>query len=127
MTERRQAVALIEPWVDETNPLESLIGRGLATRGTVAYLDSSALIKLVVLGAESEQLRLELARRGRRASSALAVDQGSGLALPRVPSRRDERVLRHTRRRLGPLRGRDTMTASVPGCSCSEVPWLRMR
>lgn len=33
VTERRQPVAVIEPWVDETDPLERLIGQGLATRG----------------------------------------------------------------------------------------------
>lgn len=38
----------------------------------VAYLDSSALIKLVVPEAESESLRAELRRWGRHASSALA-------------------------------------------------------
>jgi predicted nucleic acid-binding protein len=38
----------------------------------VAYLDSSALIKLVVPEAETEPLRLELAGWSRHASSALA-------------------------------------------------------
>ena len=33
VTERRQPVAVIEPWVDDTDPLERLIGQGLATRG----------------------------------------------------------------------------------------------
>jgi prevent-host-death family protein len=33
VTERRQPVAVIEPWVDETDPLERLIGQGLARRG----------------------------------------------------------------------------------------------
>jgi prevent-host-death family protein len=33
VTERRQPVAVIEPSVDETDPLERLIGQGLATRG----------------------------------------------------------------------------------------------
>jgi predicted nucleic acid-binding protein len=44
----------------------------LAELAPVAYVDSSALIKLVVPEAESEQLRLELARWNRHASSALA-------------------------------------------------------
>jgi prevent-host-death family protein len=41
VTERRQPVAVIEPWVDETDPLERLIGQGLATRGSggVANID----------------------------------------------------------------------------------------
>jgi prevent-host-death family protein len=34
VTERRQPVAVIEPWVDESDALEQLIGQGLATRGT---------------------------------------------------------------------------------------------
>ena len=33
VTERRQPVAVLAPWVDETDPLERLIGEGLATRG----------------------------------------------------------------------------------------------
>jgi uncharacterized protein len=44
----------------------------LADLAPVAYLDSSALIKLAVPEAESEQLRLELARWSRHASSAFA-------------------------------------------------------
>ncbi len=38
----------------------------------VAYLDSSALIKLVIPETESDKLRTELGRWGRHASSALA-------------------------------------------------------
>jgi predicted nucleic acid-binding protein len=44
----------------------------LADLPPVAYLDSSALIKLVIPEAESEQLRGELARWSRHASTALA-------------------------------------------------------
>jgi prevent-host-death family protein len=33
VTERRQPVAVIQPWVDESDPLERLIGLGLARRG----------------------------------------------------------------------------------------------
>lgn len=33
VTERRQPVAILAPWVDETDPLERMIGQGLATRG----------------------------------------------------------------------------------------------
>jgi predicted nucleic acid-binding protein len=40
--------------------------------GLVAYVDSSALIKLVVPEAESEALRAEVGRWSRHASSALA-------------------------------------------------------
>jgi prevent-host-death family protein len=32
VTERRQPVAVLAPWVDETDPLERMIGQGLATR-----------------------------------------------------------------------------------------------
>jgi hypothetical protein len=44
----------------------------LADLAPVTYLDSSALIKLVVPEAETEGLRVELARWTRHASSALA-------------------------------------------------------
>jgi predicted nucleic acid-binding protein len=44
----------------------------LAELAPVAYLDSSALIKLVVPEAETEPLRVELATWHRHASSALA-------------------------------------------------------
>lgn len=33
VTERRQPVALLTPWTDETDVLERLVGQGLATRG----------------------------------------------------------------------------------------------
>ena len=43
----------------------------MADLGAVAYVDSSALIKLVIPEAETEPLRRELARWERHASSAL--------------------------------------------------------
>lgn len=45
---------------------------GLAELVPIAYLDSSALIKLVIPEAESDALRSELRQWGRHASSALA-------------------------------------------------------
>ena len=45
---------------------------GSTELGTVAYLDSSALIKLVIPEPESEKLRAELALWSRHASSAVA-------------------------------------------------------
>ncbi len=44
VTERRQPVAVIEPWVDESDPLERLIGQGLATRGAggLAQIESGS-------------------------------------------------------------------------------------
>jgi predicted nucleic acid-binding protein len=44
----------------------------LTDLAAVAYLDSSAIIKLVIPETESEKLRAELGRWGRHASSALA-------------------------------------------------------
>jgi len=44
----------------------------LGDLAAVAYLDSSALIKLVIPETESDKLRTELGRWGRHASSALA-------------------------------------------------------
>jgi uncharacterized protein len=48
------------------------VASGSTELGSVAYLDSSALIKLVVPEPESERLRSELASWSRHASSALA-------------------------------------------------------
>lgn len=44
----------------------------MSTTRTVAYIDSSALVKLVIPEPESEQLRAELAGWERHVSSALA-------------------------------------------------------
>jgi prevent-host-death family protein len=39
VTERREPIAVIEPWVDDTDPLERLIAQGLATRGAGGLAD----------------------------------------------------------------------------------------
>ena len=39
VTERRRPVAVLAPWVDETDPLERMIGQGVASRGGGNLLD----------------------------------------------------------------------------------------
>ena len=59
------------------------------TLPAVAYVDSSALVKLVVSEPESEPLRAELASWGRHASSALArTEVVRAAALRGEPARR---------------------------------------
>jgi uncharacterized protein len=70
----------------------------LAELAPVAYLDSSALIKLVVPEAESEQLRLELARWNRHASSALARTE-----VVRAAARVDDSARERARRIVGAI------------------------
>jgi prevent-host-death family protein len=47
VTERRQPVAVIEPWVDDSDPLERLIGQGLATRGAGGLVEIEPLSRPV--------------------------------------------------------------------------------
>jgi len=47
VTERRQPVAVLAPWVDETDPLERMIGQGLATRGADDLLEVEPLQRQV--------------------------------------------------------------------------------
>jgi prevent-host-death family protein len=39
VTERRRPVALLTPWTDESDPLELMVGQGLATRGAGDLLE----------------------------------------------------------------------------------------
>lgn len=43
VTERNQPVAVLAPWVDETDPLERMIGLGRATRGSGDLLEVEPL------------------------------------------------------------------------------------
>lgn len=47
VTERRQPVALLVPWTDESDPLEHLVGQGLATRGAGDLLDIEPIARPV--------------------------------------------------------------------------------
>jgi prevent-host-death family protein len=47
VTERRQPVALLTPWADENDPLELMVGRGLATRGAGDLLDIEPISRRV--------------------------------------------------------------------------------
>jgi uncharacterized protein len=68
----------------------------LADLAPVAYVDSSALIKLVVPEAQSEKLRIELARWTRHASSAIARTE-----VVRAAARVDTAAGERARRILG--------------------------
>jgi predicted nucleic acid-binding protein len=70
----------------------------LADFAPVAYLDSSALIKLVVPEAETERLRLELAAWSRYASSALVR-----IEVVRAAARVDARARERARRVVGAI------------------------
>ena len=47
VTERRQPVALLAPWIDETDPLEHMVGQGLATRGAGELLEIEPISRRV--------------------------------------------------------------------------------
>jgi prevent-host-death family protein len=62
VTERRQPVAVLAPWVDETDPLERLLGNGAATRGTGGLLEIEPLDRPV---SDAGTTALEEERRER--------------------------------------------------------------
>lgn len=62
VTERRRPVATIEPWVDESDPLERLIGQGLASRGSGGLAEIQPL-PAAVSDAGSKALEDERAER----------------------------------------------------------------
>lgn len=47
VTERRQPVAVLSPWVDDTDPLERMIGQGAAARGSGGLLAIEPLARPV--------------------------------------------------------------------------------
>jgi prevent-host-death family protein len=47
VTERRQPVAVLAPWVDQTDPLERMIGQGVASRGGGNLLEIEPMLRSV--------------------------------------------------------------------------------